>query len=184
MLCGFAWKNGQNKMIENLIPPYGGKLVNLVVDEARATVLKADTQQCQSLTLTERQLCDLELLMNGAFSPLTSFMSQAAYDSVVETMRLPDGTLWPIPITLDIPASLAEKLQPGAQLALRDAEGFMLAVLHVDSLWQPDKKREAEAVYGTASDVHPGVRYLYEQTHPVYVGGKVEGILLPAHYDF
>ncbi len=171
-------------MIENLIPPYGGKLVNLVVDEARATVLKADTQQCQSLTLTERQLCDLELLMNGAFSPLTGFMSQAAYDSVVETMRLPDDTLWPIPITLDIPASLAEKLQPGAQLALRDAEGFMLAVLHVDSLWQPDKKREAEAVYGTASDAHPGVRYLYEQTHPVYVGGKVEGILLPAHYDF
>lgn len=170
--------------MNNLIAPYGGSLVNRVVDEARAAELKIEAQDCASVTLSQRQLCDLELIMNGGFSPLTGFMTRDVYERVVEEMRLPDGTLWPIPVTFDIPAALAEKLEPGSKLALRDAEGFMLAVLHVESLWQPDKQREAEAVYGTASDAHPGVRQLYEQTHPVYVGGKVEGIQLPAHYDF
>lgn len=170
--------------MDNLIAPYGGSLVNQVVDETRAIELKAEAQSYAGVTLSQRQLCDLELIMNGGFSPLTGFMTSDAYERVVDEMRLPDGTLWPVPVTFDIPVELAEKLEPGSKLALRDAEGFMLAVLHVESMWQPDKKREAEAVYGTASDVHPGVRHLYEQTHQVYVGGKVEGIQLPAHYDF
>ncbi|TCV83427.1 bifunctional sulfate adenylyltransferase/adenylylsulfate kinase [Sulfurirhabdus autotrophica] len=170
--------------MDNLITPYGGSLVEIMVGAVRATELKIESQNQVGITLSQRQLCDLELIMNGAFSPLTGFMIQEVYQSVVEGMRLPDGKLWPVPIILDIPEKLAEKLTFGSKLALLDAEGFMLAVMHVESLWQPEKMREAEMVYGTASDEHPGVRYLYEEVHPIYVGGRVEGIQLPYHYDF
>jgi sulfate adenylyltransferase len=170
--------------MEYFVAPHGGKLVNLLVDADRAEALKKESQGFPSLTLSQRQVCDLELLMNGAFSPLTGFMDQAAYDSVVNDMRLPDGTLWPVPIVLDVPEAFAGKLQKGSRVALRDAEGFMPAVLTVGDIWQPDRSREAEKVYNTTSDRHPGVRYLNESVHPIYVSGSIEGIQLPVHYDF
>lgn len=170
--------------MHNQIQPYGGSLINLVADEARAEELKGISQDIPFITLSQRQMCDLELLMNGAFSPLTGFMNQADYDSVVEKMRLADGALWPIPITLDVNDKVAGQLKSGSQLALMDEEGFMLAVLNVESVWQPDKKREARQVYGTDSTAHPGVRYLYDDTHATYVGGSVEGVQLPFHNDF
>lgn len=105
-------------------------------------------------------MCDLELLLCGGFDPLQSFLDKAAYDSVVDDLRLPDGRLWPIPIVLDVDAAFAESLIPGDQIALRDAEGFMPAVLTFSESWQPDKLREARAVYGTDSSDHPGVNYL------------------------
>ena len=166
------------------VKPHGGELVNLVADPERAETLKTESQQFPSLTLSQRQLCDLELLMNGAFSPLNGFMSRKDYDAVVDDLRLADGTLWPIPIVLDVPERFAEKLQPGARVALRDNEGFMPAVLTVGDIWHPDKEREAEKVYSTASEKHPGVRYLHESVHPVYLSGSIEGIQLPVHYDF
>jgi sulfate adenylyltransferase len=166
------------------VEPHGGILRDLLVGAQQAQALKAVADTLPSVTLSPRQLCDLELLMNGAFSPLVGFMTQAEYESVLERMRLPDGLLWPIPITLDMPATAAAPLAPGARLALRDGEGFTLAVLHVESLWRPDKHREAERVYGTVSDAHPGVRFLYEQVHETYIGGRIEGLQLPAHYDF
>lgn len=170
--------------MDHLIKPHGGNLINLLADEARVAQLKLESQDLMSVTLSQRQLCDLELLMNGAFSPLTGFMTEPVYERVLQEMRLPSGLLWPMPVTLDIPDALAGKLEQGARIALRDEEGFMLAVMQVESLWRPDKKREAELIYGTASDDHPGVRYLYEKTHSTYVGGTVEGIQLPYHYDF
>ena len=169
---------------EFFIKPHGGQLVNLLVDSGRAEVLKTESQQYQSLTMSQRQVCDLELLMNGAFSPLTGFMGQKDYESVVDNLRLADGTPWPVPIALDIPKNFAEKLQKGSKLALRDSEGFMPAALTVEDIWQPDKTREAEKVYGTTSDQHPGVRYLNECVHPVYISGRIEGIQLPVHYEF
>jgi len=170
--------------MDHLIKPYGGSLQNLLVDEARATQLKKESQHLPSVTLTQRQLCDLELLMNGAFSPLRGFMNRDVYEGVLEKMRLPGGLLWSMPITLDIPDAIAEQLKTGGYLGLNDAEGFMLAVLRVSDKWKPDKKHEAELVYGTVSQNHPGVRYLYEQVHDSYVGGEIEGIQLPSHYDF
>jgi sulfate adenylyltransferase len=170
--------------MEFFVPPHGGRLVNRLVDAEHAEHLKDVSRDYPSLTLTQRQACDLELLLCGAFSPLESFLDKAAYDSVLDTMRLPDGTLWPMPIVLDVPARFAEKLQPGLRIALRDAEGFMPAVLKVWDIWQPDKRREAEAVYGTNSDRHPGVRYLYEQVQDTYISGTLEGIQLPVHYEF
>jgi len=169
---------------EFFVKPHGGRLVNLLVDPDRAEALKTESQQYPSLTLSQRQVCDLELLMNGAFSPLTGFMNKADYDAVVDTMRLADGTVWPVPIVLDVPEDFAEKLETGTKVALRDAEGFMPAVLTVEDIYRPDKSREAEKVFNTTSGQHPGVRYLDECVHPVYISGRIEGIQLPSHYDF
>jgi len=156
----------------------------LLVGEDRAGILRQESLGFQSLTLSQRQLCDLELLLSGGFAPLGGFMDQQAYESVLERARLPDGALWPIPIVLDIGADLAEKLTPGQQLALRDPEGFMPAVLTVSGLWEADKDREANLVYGTDSLDHPGVRYLKTRVKGVYVAGTLEGIQLPSHHDF
>ncbi len=133
--------------MDHFVKPHGGVLVDLMVDADTAEQLKQESQHFPSLTLSQRQLCDLELLMNGAFSPLTGFMGQKDYDSVVNDLRLADGTLWPVPIVLDVPEKFAEKLEKGQKIALRDGEGFMPAVLTVEDIWQPDKAHEAEKVY-------------------------------------
>src|SRR4029078_4632380 len=100
-------------------------------------------------------------------------------------MRLSSGLIWPIPITLDVPEGFAKSLKPGSsKIALRDSEGVMLAVLHVEDVWQPDRKAEAKAVLGSTSKMHPGVDYLLNKAHDWYVGGRIEGLQLPTHYDF
>jgi len=170
--------------VGQVIKPYGGTLCNLLCDERRAMSLKAESEAFPSIALTQRQLCDLELLVNGGFSPLRGFMTQKEYDSVLKDVRLPNGMLWSIPITLDVPDSLAAILKGKNKLALRDSEGFMLAVMTVDDMWRADKSREADMIYGTTSKTHAGVRYLFEQVQDTYVGGTVEGIQLPVHYDF
>ena len=169
----------------HLIPPHGGELINLLADADRSAELKAASRDWPSWDLTPRQLCDLELLVNGGFSPLKGFMGRADHDSVCERMRLADGTLWPIPILLDIPQELADKLRPGTSvLALRDAEGVMLAAFHVEEMWELDREASARATFGTTDLKHPGVAHMLQKTHPIAVGGRVEGIQLPAHYDF
>ncbi|MCP3678580.1 MAG: adenylyltransferase, partial [Deltaproteobacteria bacterium] len=155
--------------MNNNLEAHGGKLINLMVDGERAEALKTESKDFPSHSLSKRQLCDLELLLTGGFSPLSGFLGRDAYDSVVEKMRLPDGTLWPIPIVLDVPSSFAERLEPGQKIALRDPEGFMPAVLTVEESWQPDKNREAQAVYGMDSASHPGVRYLYDEVKETYI---------------
>ncbi len=156
----------------------------LLVDEVRAQALKRETMGMPPVKLIQRQRCDLELLMCGAFTPLTGFMGEQSYDRVLNESRLPDGSVWPIPVTLDVGQDLAAGLSAGDDLALRDSEGFMLAVLTVSDIWTPDVRRESEAVYGTGDRSHPGVAYLKSQVQPVYVGGTVEGIELPTHYDY
>ncbi len=168
---------------DTLIPPHGGTLVSLVVGTRRATELRERSQTWPSWDLTPRQLCDLELLANGGFSPLTGFMTRRDYDAVCGSMRLADGTVWPMPITLDIPEALAGTLASGSRVALRDPEGVMLAILHVEDLWTPDREAEARRVFGTNNAEHPGVAALV-RAHPVYVGGSLEVLQLPAHYDF
>jgi len=169
---------------DHLIAPHGGALVDLLVSPARAAELREASRDWFSWDLTSRQLCDLELLLNAGFSPLTGFMTRKDYDTVCADMRLANGAVWPIPITLDVTEATAEKLAPGASLALRDAEGVMLAALHVTDVWCADREAEAERVFGTTSREHPGAAHLLEQTHPVYVGGRLEGLQLPVHFDF
>lgn len=168
----------------HLIAPHGGELIDLMADADRSAELKAASRDWPSWDLTPRQFCDLELLLNGSFSPLTGFMGRADHDSVCERMRLADGTLWPIPILLDVPQELAQKLKKGGALALRDPEGVMLAALHVDEVWELDRERSAEAVFGTLDPTHPGVAHLLHRTHPFALGGRLEGLQLPIHYDF
>ncbi|VFM95153.1 MAG: sulfate adenylyltransferase [Candidatus Kentron sp. G] len=156
----------------------------LIADEAHASVLKTHSLEYHSHTLSMRQTCDLELLMNGGFSPLDGFMDQETYEKVLNGMRLGDGSVWPMPVVLDVDGSLAEKLEAGAKLALRDDEGFMLAVLDIRDIWKPDKRHEALAVYGTDSREHPGVRALFDDVLDHYVGGSITGIQLPMHSDY
>lgn len=171
-------------MTDHLIAPHGGTLIDLLVDAERVDQLKDASRDWESWDLTARQLCDLELLLSGGFSPLTGFMTQADYEGVCSSMRLADGTIWPIPVTLDVSEELADTLRAGSTLALRDAEGVILAALHVEQVWQPDREAEASAVFATDNAEHPGVAHLLKQTNPVYVGGKLEGIQRPVHYDY
>jgi len=168
----------------HLIAPHGGELINLLVSDERAAELKAASRDWPSWDLTGRQLCDLELLLNGGFSPLTGFMKKADHDAVCSSMRLADGTLWPIPILLDVPQELAGKLAGQKMLALRDPEGVMLAALHIEEIWDLDRQASAAATFGTTDLKHPGVSYMLQKTHPVALGGRLEGLQLPIHYDF
>jgi len=171
--------------MDHLIKPHGGELINLIVDNEKAKELKKESKTWVSWDLTPRQLFDLELLMNGGFSPLTGFMKKKEYENVCSSMLLADGnTVWPIPIVLDVPEEIVKQVKVGDRIALRDPEGVMLAVQHVEEIWEPDKLEEAEQVYGTTSKDHPGVKHLLEITNRFYIGGKVEGIQLPDHFDF
>ena len=171
-------------MTQHLIEPHGGTLKNLMADKERAAELKRLSRDWPSWDLTPRQICDLELLVSGGLSPLEGFMTQGDYESVCGEMRLRSGALWPVPIMLDVAEEVASSLKDGDSLALRDPEGTMLAALHVEQVWEADRLAEAQQVFGTTSLEHPGAKYLLEQTHPHYVGGKLEGVAMPGHYDF
>ena len=165
--------------IANLAP-----VPELFVSHESSRKLRFEAGDLPSWDLTPRQICDLELLMNGGFHPLKGFLGRDDYDSVVERMRLADGTLWPIPITLDVSESFAGKVAPGQDIALRDAEGVILAILSVTDKWVPDKAREAALVFGADDRAHPAVNYLHHTAGPVYLGGPITGIQPPVHYDF
>jgi sulfate adenylyltransferase len=166
------------------IQPHGGPLIDLFVAESERAATRRRAVNLPGWDLTPRQACDLDLLMCGAFSPLTGFLGEHAYVRVRDQMRLEDGTLWPMPVTLDVPAEVAAKAVAAGGLALRDAEGVTLAILEAPQAYEPDRAMEAERVFGTRDDRHPGVRHLLAATHPVYLGGRVTGIEPPRHYDF
>jgi sulfate adenylyltransferase len=164
--------------------PHGGVLKELYLGETAADEERQQARDYRSWDLTDRQLCDIELILNGAFSPLEGFLTRAEHVSVLESMRLPGGLIWPIPINLDVSKEFAEHLAVGTKLALRDPEGVLVATLEVSDLWEPDKALEAESVYGTQDETHPGVRFLMRRTGDVYVGGRLRGVEPPMHYDF
>jgi sulfate adenylyltransferase len=164
--------------------PHGGELKQLYLDDAAAEQIKAEAKDYKSWDLTDRQLCDLELILNGAFSPLDGFFTQQEYDGVLDNMRLPSGVLWPMPITLDVSSEFSEQLEAGEKIALRDSEGVLIATLDVADIWTPDKAKEAQQAFGSTDEAHPAVHYLNNVAGPVYLGGKLQGIEIPRHYDF
>ncbi|MFQ5735279.1 MAG: bifunctional sulfate adenylyltransferase/adenylylsulfate kinase [Thermodesulfobacteriota bacterium] len=170
--------------MSTLIEPHGGVLKDRMLPAAEAEALKAQARDFVSWDLTERQLWDIEMLLSGAFSPLEGFLGKADYDGVVKEMRLGNGLLWTMPITLDVTEEFAVKLESGQKVALRDPEGVLIAVLTVSDVWTPDKASEATNVFKTTDDFHPGVNYLMNKAHPVYVGGSLDGVEMPGHYDF
>ncbi len=161
-----------------------GRVPERYAPESQLRELKREAGSLPEWCLSERQRCDLELICNGGFAPLTGFLGRADYRGVIDSMRLASGALWPIPVTLDVPQAFAETIAPGRRITLRDPEGVALAILTVTDLWEPDRREEAAGVFGTTDPAHPGVRYLLGQTHPVYVGGSVIGLAPPVHYDF
>jgi sulfate adenylyltransferase len=171
-------------MSSSIIQPHGGDLVDILVAVDRGDELKTEGVHLPSITLNDRQICDLELLLNGGFSPLRGYLGRADYESVVSGMRLADGTLWPLPISLDVSEEFAGNLTEGSRVILRDKEGFPLATLTVTDIWKPDLEAEAKQVFGTTDLLHPGAFYLLDTSAPVYLGGTLEGISLPKHYDY
>ena len=149
-------------------------------------VLNKSAIKLSSITLTERQLCDLELILNGGFHPLNSFLNKKDYDSVLKNMRLSNGELWPIPITLDISKDVIDnnKLDKNTDLTLRDKEGFIVAILTIEDIWKVDKKKEAKAIFGTTDTHHPGVYNLFHNVNDYYIGGSIKHAQKPHHYDF
>jgi len=157
-----------------------GKLQDLLLEggSSKWVQLYNEASTLRRVSLSKRQLCDLELLLNGGFSPLCGFMNKDEYDRVCSEMRLPDGTLFPMPITLDIP----EPVEKNERIALMQ-DDLLLAVMTVEDVWKPSKSLEMEKVFGGDPE-HPAVSYLQSSTHDYYVGGTVEGLSLPPHYDY
>jgi sulfate adenylyltransferase len=164
--------------------PHGGELVNLLVPTDRAAMLKQLAMKLPDINLNERQLCDLEMLATGAYSPLNGFMNRPDYESVCNRMRLQNGDIWPLPVCLDITDTQAQSLETGQSVALRDPEGFLLAVMHIEDIWPVAAKDEARQVYGTLDRRHPGVRHLLDAVGTHYLGGALEVISTPLHFDF
>jgi sulfate adenylyltransferase len=147
-------------MISTRIPPYGGLLVDLLAADERSADLRRQFRSWPSSTLSARQLCSLELLITGAFSPLRGFMGRRDYDAVTQTGRLSDSTLWPVPIVMDVDDATARMTEQHGALVLRDEEGRALAALHVDDVWTPSGASR------------------------VCIGGRVEAIERPIGYGF
>ena len=154
-------------------------------DEARHALMEEVRQhQYPDLVLTGRQLCDIELLLNGGFNPLDGFLNKADTESVYDNYRLKSGVLWPMPINLDVSQEQSQHIEATQKpVALRDHEGNLIAVMDLNDVWEADKAREAESVFGGDPE-HPAIRYLHDQAGDMYLGGKLRGYQLPPHYDY
>jgi len=173
----------RNRSRCELIPPHGGVLVDRLVGGSEREILLHRAARLPAITLDEYELSDLEMLAVGAFSPLEGFMRQADYDAVVDRMQLANGTVWPIPITLPIDEKEADLWKEGEPIALKDANGRILAVIHEPELYPYNALVEAKLVYGTTDPTHPAVARLKSQG-PYYLGGEVSVLNLPNHDDF
>ena len=169
-------------MISSLIAPHGDRLVSLYAEPDRIDYLRAEAKHYPSWNLRPRQLCDLELLMNGGFSPLQGFMNEADYTNVLERCTLQDTTVWPIPLVLDVTPAFAAALHKVEKIGLRDTEGVLLAVLTIEDLWEVTRPAEEKALFGE-NGMHLQVEGRGYQPHPIYIGGRIEGIEPPTHYD-
>ncbi|KIP04221.1 hypothetical protein PHLGIDRAFT_109892 [Phlebiopsis gigantea 11061_1 CR5-6] len=168
--------------------PHGGLLKDLIArDEHIHENLKAEARSLPDIVLTERQLCDLELITNGGFSPLEGFMNEADYKSVVDTLRLADGTLFPMPITLDVSQHDIDtkSIAPGMRFVLRDPrDDEPLAIITIEDIYRPDLVHEAIQVLGADDPAHPSVSYLRNKVKEFYIGGKLQAIQPPTHFDY
>ena len=172
--------------------PHGGNLNDLIIRDAGIKQqLLEESKSLPSLVLTDRQLCDLELILNGGFSPLTGFLNEDDYTSVVEDLRLTSvkgengkGLLWPIPITLDVNEQIASTYKNGDRIVLLDLrDKTPLAILTIESIYKPNKENEAKKVF-RGDPEHPANKYLFEISGDYYIGGSLQGLNCPKHYDY
>jgi sulfate adenylyltransferase len=165
----------------NIIPPVGKPLVDLTTDPEEAQRLTVEAATLPSVMLSVRALCDLELLAVGAFSPLDRFLSRADYGRVLEEMRLRDGTLWPIPVTL--PVNPSPEIRIDRRVALRSPQYDLIAILAVEEVYEWDRTREARAVVGTTDVRHPLVAEM-SSWGSLCLSGSLQVITVPRHHDF
>jgi sulfate adenylyltransferase len=165
----------------SIIAPYGGKLIDLVVNGAERAALIERANHLQSIKISARNLCDLELLATGGFSPLDRFMSHKDYERVLEEMRLADGTLFPLPITLTVDKEAYPSL--GEEVVLRDAQNNLIAVMKIEEAFPYDKEKEARLAYGTTDSKHPMVSEMVRWGN-LCISGELKVINLPTYYDF
>jgi sulfate adenylyltransferase len=169
--------------MSKLVEPHGGSLVDRLVSPAEAEDLRRAAATLPSLTLDARELADLELIAIGAASPLTGFLASADYRSVLDHLRLADGTVWPLPFTLAVDEATSAVLRPGTEAGLYDASGRLWGVIRVEDVHSRDPLAESRAVYGTEDPSHPGVAYLLGRPRRL-VGGPVRVLPLPAFLPF
>jgi len=165
----------------SLIQPYKGNLVDLLVPNAERESIISHAARLPRIQLTQRNLCDLELLATGAFSPLKTFMNSQDYRSVVHDMRLADGTLFPIPITLPVPST--DHISEGAEIVLADDHNDLLAIMRVEEIYEWDRQEEAKLVYGTTDLRHPLVSEM-QAWGDRCISGELKVVRLPKYYDF
>jgi hypothetical protein len=170
-------------MTTETIAPHGGALVRRFVGGAERARWLARVGELPRITLTRREISDLEMIAIGTFSPLDGFMGQHDYDSVVTRMRLASGLPWTIPVTLAVTEREATSYHVGDDVALVEEGGKPLAILHLAETYRPDKRREASEVYLTTEEAHPGVKAVYEMGD-VYLGGKVTALDRPSEIEF
>jgi len=163
---------------------FGNKVLNNMLSLDESEQLKKDIPINCIIALTQRQLCDLEMILNGAMNPLNGFMKEEDYNSVLENMALTSNLLWSMPITLDVSKKQIDLFEGATKVGLCDQEGFMLAVMNLESVWRANKYLESKKIYVTDNVEHPGVNYLINEVKEYYIGGEVFGMQLPTHYDF
>jgi len=167
-----------------MIEPHGKTLVSFHLSADELSEYSELSNKTASLTLSLKQQCDLEMIANGAFSPLSTFNNQKDYEEILLNNRLSNGLVWPIPIVLDVPDQFLKSLDKNEYISLRNAEGFLLAILKVNEFWAPDKKEEANSVYKSNDPNHPGVDYLFNHTNNNYISGELVPIQSNKYFDF
>lgn len=167
-----------------MIDPHGNKLVSFHLSKSELEEYSELSNTISSLTLSLKQQCDLEMILNGAFSPLLTFNNQKDYEEILLNNKLLNGEIWPIPIVLDVPNDFLKALDKNEHISLRNAEGFLLAILKVREFWSPNKKDEANSVFKTIDKNHPGVDYLFNHTNSNYISGELIPIQSNKYFDF
>jgi len=163
---------------------YGSESFINMLSHEESENLKKEISVNHTITLSQRQLCDLEMILNSGMNPLNGFMCEKDYLSVLENMSLSNSLLWALPITLDVSKEQLDAFSETKRVGLCDKEGFMLAVMDITDVWRAEKEKEALKVYSTKDQSHPGVKYLYSHVKEYYIGGVVTGMQLPTHYGF
>ena len=167
-----------------MIEPHGKTLVSFHLSADELSEYSELSNKTASLTLSLKQQCDLEMISNGAFSPLSTFNNQKDYEEILLNNKLSNGLVWPIPIVLDVPDQFLKSLDKNEYISLRNAEGFLLAILKVNEFWAPDKKEEANSVFKSNDPNHPGVDYLFNHTNNNYISGELVPIQSNKYFDF
>ena len=167
-----------------MIKPHGKTLVSFHLSADELAEYSELSNNISSLTLSLKQQCDLEMISNGAFSPLSTFNNQKDYEEILLKNKLSNGLVWPIPIVLDVPDQFLKSLDKNEYISLRNTEGFLLAILKVKEFWAPNKKEEANLVFKSNDLNHPGVDYLFNHTNNNYISGELVPIQSNKYFDF